>query len=151
MLRIEIAETAKPEETEFIAQQLLKFNHQCVSEENYNPLIILLRNMDEELLGGLIGSTYYEWLCIEILWVDESHRRSGYGDALLATAEREAIQRGCKYAYLDTFSFQAPEFYQKRGYIIFGELPDFPTGHRRYFLKKVLGEAQPSPRSQTTE
>lgn len=50
------------------------------------------------------------------------------------------MKRGCQYAYLDTFSFQAPEFYQKRGYVIFGELPNFPEGHHRFFLKKELGK-----------
>lgn len=82
--------------------------------------------------------TYWQWLCIVVLWVHESFRGAGYGKALLAAAEQEAVKRGCQYAYLDTFSFQALEFYQKRGYVVFGELPNFPQGHSRYFLKKEL-------------
>jgi hypothetical protein len=42
------------------------------------------------------------------------------------------------HAYLDTFSFQAPDFYKKLGYEVFGELQDFPHGHQRYFMKKRL-------------
>ncbi len=53
-------------------------------------------------------------------------------------AELEARQRGARCAYLDTFSFQAPDFYKKQGYEVFGELRDFPEGHRRYFLRKQL-------------
>lgn len=46
--------------------------------------------------------------------------------------------RNARHAYLDTFSFQAPGFYQRAGYRVFGELPDFPAGHRRYFMTKEL-------------
>ena len=53
-------------------------------------------------------------------------------------AEDEARQRGAKNAYLDTFSFQVPDFYKQHGYEVFGELPDFPPGHQRYFMKKQL-------------
>ena len=138
MLKIEIAETPTSDETEFIVQQLLKFNSRCAGEGNFKALTIFLRDADENLVGGLLGATYWQWLYIDIFWIHESCRGEGYGDTLLAAAEQEAVRRGCKYAHLDTFSFQAPEFYQKRGYVVFGELPDFPQGYHRFFLKKEL-------------
>lgn len=138
MLKIEFVETPTSYETEFIVQQLLKFNSRCAGEGNFKALTIFLRDVDDNLVGGLLGSTYWQWLYVDIFWIHESCRGEGYGDALLAAAEQEAVQRGCKYAHLDTFSFQAPEFYQKRGYFVFGLLPDFPAGHRRFFLKKIL-------------
>jgi GNAT superfamily N-acetyltransferase len=72
------------------------------------------------------------------MWIREELRGRGYGHRLLASAEDEARRRGAKNAYLDTFSFQAPGFYKKHGYRVFGELHDFPTGHQRYFLTKEL-------------
>lgn len=138
MLKIEITETPNPDETEFIVQQLLTFNSQCAGEGNFKPLTVFLRDAGENLVGGLLGSTYWQWLYVNIFWIHESCRGEGYGDALLAAAEQEAVRRGCEYAHLDTFSFQAPEFYQKRGYVVFGELSDFPQGYRRISLKKVL-------------
>lgn len=138
MLKIKIAETPKPEEAEFIVQQLLKFNTRHAGEGNFKPLTIFLRNAEDNLVGGLLASTYWQWLYVDVLWIDKSCRGGGYGDSLLAAAEQEAIRRGCQYAHLDTFSFQALEFYQKRGYVVFGELPDFPAGHSRFFLKKAL-------------
>jgi ribosomal protein S18 acetylase RimI-like enzyme len=51
-------------------------------------------------------------------------------------AEAEAIHRGCRGAWLDTFSFQARGFYERLGYSIFGTIENFPPGHRRFFLKK---------------
>jgi predicted N-acetyltransferase YhbS len=65
-------------------------------------------------------------------------RGMGCGSQLLALAEEKACEQGAKNAYLDTFSFQAPAFYEKHGYEVFGELPDFPPGHQRFFLKKEL-------------
>jgi ribosomal protein S18 acetylase RimI-like enzyme len=64
--------------------------------------------------------------------------RKGLGSKLLQTAEAEAIRRGCKHAHLDTLDFQAPGFYLKKGYQVFGELQDLPPGHRRIFLRKDL-------------
>jgi hypothetical protein len=39
---------------------------------------------------------------------------------------------------VDTFGFQAPEFYRKLGYREFGRLDDFPAGHSRSWLTKAL-------------
>ena len=137
-LKIAIAEEPRPDETEFILQQLLQFNSRCAGEGNFRQLAVFLRDIDENLVGGLVGSTYWQWLYIDVFWIHESYRGGGYGAALLAAAEQEAIKRGCQYAYLDTFSFQGSEFYQKLGYVVFGELPNFPTGYSRFFLQKVL-------------
>lgn len=136
--RIEIPVDLKLDEIEFVNQQILKFNRSRVGEGNYKLLVIFLRDSDSHIVGGLLGETYWQWLHVDVLWVHELFRGEGYGDKLLTTAEQEAVNRGCQYAYLDTFSFQAPEFYQKRGYVVFGELPNFPQGYKRYFLKKEL-------------
>jgi N-acetylglutamate synthase-like GNAT family acetyltransferase len=72
------------------------------------------------------------------LWVKAEFRGHGYGHRLLTQAEDEARQRGVKNVFLDTFSFQAPDFYKQHGYQVFGELQDFPSGHQRYYLKKQL-------------
>jgi GNAT superfamily N-acetyltransferase len=137
-LRIEIADEPKLDETEFIVQHLIQFNSRCAGEGNFRQLAVFLRDADENLVGGLIGSTYWQWLYVDVFWIHESYRGGSYGISLLAAAEQEAVKRGCQYAYLDTFSFQAPEFYQKHGYVVFGELSDFPAGHSRFFLRKVL-------------
>ena len=137
--KIEVALEPRPDEIAFITQQIIKFNNNRTdSEGNYKPLAIFLRDADNQIMGGLVGETCWQWLYVDVLWVHGSLRGAGYGEALLAAAEQQAMKRGCQYAYLDTFSFQAPEFYQKRGYIVFGELPNFPQGYRRYFLKKEL-------------
>jgi ribosomal protein S18 acetylase RimI-like enzyme len=75
---------------------------------------------------------------VVILWVHDSLRHRGIGTRLMELAEEKARERGCQYAYLDTFSFQACPFYKRLGYEVFGTLDDFPNGHKRYFMKKSL-------------
>jgi GNAT superfamily N-acetyltransferase len=78
----------------------------------------------------------YDWLFVNWLWVAEPYRRRGEGRRLLSELEAEALRRGCKGVYLDTFSFQAPEFYAKLGYREFGRIAGFPGGFDRIWLAK---------------
>ena len=73
-----------------------------------------------------------------MVWIDEPHRRGGHGEALMRRAEGIARELGCHSVWLDTFSFQAPGFYEKLGYEVFGRLDDF-GGHSRFFLRRTLG------------
>jgi GNAT superfamily N-acetyltransferase len=114
------------------------FNEQHAGPDGYRRLCLFLYAPDQTVMGGLVGSTYWDWFHIDLLWISEALRRQGYGKRLLSVAEQEARQRGAKHAYLDTFSFQAPEFYKKQGYEVFGELRDFPAGYQRHFLTKQL-------------
>ena len=75
---------------------------------------------------------------IDTLCVDEAYRGKGLGAKLLAEVESAAKEKGCYLIHLDTFDFQAKEFYEKQGYEVFGVLEDCPKEHSRYYLKKVL-------------
>ena len=114
------------------------YNIQQAGDGREKSLCFVLYGPDQEIVGGLIGETHWDWLYINLLWLREDLRGHGYGHRLLALAEEEARRRGAKNAYLDTFSFQAPDFYQRHGYQVFGELRDFPPGHQRYYLTKQL-------------
>lgn len=90
-------------------------------------------------LAGLTGETFGNWLCIQFLFVSETLRGAGVGSRLLEAAENEAVRRGCKYAFVNTFSFQAPEFYIKHGYREVFTLEEYPyTGKRHYYTKELL-------------
>ncbi len=126
------------ENTAFIWDKLYEFNLQYTEPDQHTLLSIFARNRTGELIGGLLGETFWRWLHINILWVHADHRHAGLGKQLMAHAEAEAIRRGCHHAYVDTLEFQAPDFYRLLGYIVWGELEDFPLGHRRIFLRKDL-------------
>lgn len=105
------------------------------------PIAVLVRDDDGRTVGGLTGRTGGGWLFIEYFWLPEAMRGSGMGTRIIAAAEQEAIARGCVCAWLDTFSFQAPGFYERQGYTAFGVLEEFPAGQWRQFMRKRLDRA----------
>ncbi len=109
-----------------------------IEPRNHRSLAILVRDDQGRALGGLIGTTVWGWLQVTGLWVSDQIRGQGYGIALMQAGEAEALRRGCHHALLDTFDFQAREFYQRLGYEVFGEVRDFPRGHTRFFMQKPL-------------
>jgi GNAT superfamily N-acetyltransferase len=136
----QIVKVEKPEDIpwEIIGGGISQYNEQKAGDDQGQNLCFVLRGPDQMIVGGIIGATYWDWFYVNLMWIKEEFRGHGYGHRLLSLAEDEARQRGAKHAYLDTFSFQAPDFYKQYGYQVFGELKDFPRGHQRYFLKKRL-------------
>ena len=130
----------KPEDSAWgiIGRGVGSYNKEQAGENNFQRLCYVLKDPEGESVGGILGETYWDWFYIDLLWVAEEIRRQGYGTQLLEIAEEEAHVRGAKNAYLDTFSFQSPEFYYKNGYQVFGELENYPPGYQRFFLRKEL-------------
>ncbi|MBO5971108.1 MAG: GNAT family N-acetyltransferase [Clostridia bacterium] len=125
-------------ETEQIRKSLFEFNAGMVGDDGHTPLNIVEYDSDGNLIGGILGGTYWGWMYVDILWVREDHRKKGIGSKLLSAAEKEAKSRGCHHVHLDTMSWQAPEFYKKHGYSVIGILPDIPSGNQKYLLMKEL-------------
>ena len=125
-------------EIKYIRQALDQFNRERVGADGHTPLNIVEYDADGQIVGGILGGTYWGWMYIDILWVHEDHRKQGIGSKLLHEAEQEALRRGCHHVHLDTMSWQAPEFYQKHGYGVIGILPDIPNGNQKYLLMKAL-------------
>lgn len=121
-----------------IGQGINAFNQQQAGEDGSQIICFVVQGPDQQILGGVIAAIYWDWLYIDLMWMQEDLRGLGYGSRLLTLAEDEARRRGAKHAFLDTFSFQAPGFYEKHGYHVFGELRDFPPGFHRYFMTRQL-------------
>jgi len=99
---------------------------------------VVLRNDEGQIVAGLTGKTWWGWLDVNRLWVDEGLRGQDIGTELIHKAEEIARERGCHSSLLDTMDFQARPFYEKLGYKVFTELNDFPKGHVRFYLSKKL-------------
>ncbi|OEJ97653.1 GNAT family N-acetyltransferase [Streptomyces thermolilacinus SPC6] len=102
-----------------------------------------VRAVDEagELIGGLTAWTWGGLLGIEMLWVREESRRDGWGGRLLRAAEEEARRRGCDRACVSSFTFQAPEFYQRHGYVETGRTLGIPGGAEDVHMYRPLVQA----------
>jgi len=134
---LEMMDKPSPDDLQTITDGLNAASAGFAPPYEKRPLTLLCRE-DGRLLGGLVGSTVWGWLYINLLWVDKSRRGAGLGRKLVLAAEAEAVRRGCHAAFLNTFSFQARGFYEKLDYTVFGQLDDFPPGHQRIYLQKRL-------------
>lgn len=135
---LEITEEVNELDVQRIRDGLLEYNLPRLEDKNPRDLGVFLNDDEGSRIAGLIGYTHGYWLFVKFLWVSEQLRGSHIGSRLLAQAEDTARQRGCRYVFLDTFSFQAPGFYLKQGYQEVFALENFPlTGKRHYFTKNL--------------
>jgi len=137
---INLTDKPDPAAVKAIHAALLAFNNRA-SGYNFDMrylLITVTHPETGEILGGLFGATAYAFLHIDMLYLPESLRGDGLGTRLMQQAEDEAVRRGCRGSYLDTFDFQARGFYEKLGYAVCGTLEDSPPGHTRFFLRKMF-------------
>jgi len=127
-----------PQDKDFVRNSLDEFNLRITGQPVTHLVSIFLRDDQGAIRGGLLGEIWGGWLHIDILWVHDALRGQDYGTKLMLAAEAEARAKGCVNAHVETASFQACPFYERLGYTVFAELPDYPQGETFYFLRKAL-------------
>ncbi|HTY76644.1 MAG TPA: GNAT family N-acetyltransferase [Candidatus Bathyarchaeia archaeon] len=128
----------RPEDVRFLDDRLYEYNVEKTGFDNGQWLAFFVRDGEGAIAAGLHGWTWGGVGKVLTLWVRKDLRGHGYGARLLAAAEAEAKARGCDRLTLDTYSFQAPLFYQKKGYEVIDAIEDALPSHRLYRLKKAL-------------
>ena len=109
-----------------------------IRKEKDDYLSIVIKNQKNNILGAIVVSFRWGAMHIETLWINESIRKKGWGTKLMKKVEKEAIKRKCHLSYTDTFSWQAPKFYEKLGYTLYGKLNDYPKGGSLSYYAKRL-------------
>jgi ribosomal protein S18 acetylase RimI-like enzyme len=142
-LTINLEPQATKETIDAIHQGLIVYNRRMLGDERYEPLRLIARDAEGQIVAGLLGELYFDWLYIAVLWVQEDRRGQGIGSRLMRMAEEYAAAQGRAHVHVDTFDFQAPDFYRRLGYVVHGELGPYGDGHIRYYLQKALGSASP--------
>jgi GNAT superfamily N-acetyltransferase len=133
-----VEDNPDPQDTAFLEHQINTYNIAITGIDDWKALAIFIREEDGQIVAGISGGTWAGYLEIRDLWVREDLRGLGHGKRLLLAAEREAHARGCAQVLLDTHKLQAPEFYLKLGYEIFGVFEGIGGRHTRYYLRKKL-------------
>jgi GNAT superfamily N-acetyltransferase len=134
---VQVVDPPNPKLVRSLVAQLEGYNHQrAPALDSVDLLLVAGIPGTKNLVGGLLGFTYGDWLFVDVLWVHESMRGKGVGAMLMRGGEDAAKARGCIGAHTDTFDFQAPGFYRRLGYTVFGELGPFTGGQKRYYLRK---------------
>ena len=134
-IRLENTESQKAQK---IGELVRSYNRSKREAAESEPLNLYIEDEHGRLLAGLVAETFGNWLEIEYLFVKEELRGQGIGSQLLQQAESEAKKRNCRFAFVNTYQFQAPAFYQKHGYQEVFTLKDYPyTGQRHYYQKEL--------------
>jgi len=137
----EIHVPTKPE-SEYIGNKLLEYNLSMKPLEQNEPFIEInrcVKNIDGEVIGGILAiAALWHVLHIDTMWVKQEFRGNRIASKLLQDVEEYSTRLGCHISYLETYDFQAKEFYINNGYKIFGVLEDCPQGHKCYCLSKRL-------------
>lgn len=124
-----------------VVKEALIKSYEAQFGERDKKFSVFLKSDSGKVVGGIQAMFDSEAIYIEALWVEEILRKQGYGKKLLAAAEGEAIENGCRFSLVDTWDFQAEEFYLKNGYEKLGELKNYWHGHSKLFLRKKLNSS----------
>jgi GNAT superfamily N-acetyltransferase len=141
MVEIVFEPEVLPETRAAILEGLIAYNESQTAGRYAPPRTVALSVRDPgsgNTVGGLTARIAYSRMFVELLYLPETFRGQGLGAELLGKAEGVARDAGCTGIWLDTFSFQAPDFYKKLGYAEFGTLSDYPPGFTRHYLHKTL-------------
>ncbi len=120
-----------------VREGIIAFNENIVGERD-KAFSIFLKNDSGKVSGGIQAFLDTESIYIDVLWIEGNLQKQGYGTKLLDAAEREAIKNGSIFSLVDTWDFQAEEFYLKNGYERVGEVKNYWHGHSKIFLRKNL-------------
>ncbi len=137
-LDILVSDQANHPDIKQIQENLVRYVESHVGPSTFRELTITLKDSSGALIAGLNGQTNWQWLFIKMVYVSDGHRYQGLGTKLLKAAEHEARRRSCAGVWLDTFSFQSPDFYRKHGYSEIGKIDNYPYGHQRLFYYKNI-------------
>lgn len=140
-MNVKITDKIDQKSYDRIVELLIEYNLSKTQEfrnEINKPIEIIARNEQDEIIGGLYGRSIWGTLEIKTFVVKPEYRNEGIGRKLIIEAEREAKNRNCRFISLDTFSFQAPEFYEKLGFEKIGTETDFPKGFEKYYYRKKI-------------
>ncbi|MBL8511268.1 MAG: GNAT family N-acetyltransferase [Betaproteobacteria bacterium] len=119
-----------------------QFNNAAAPLHEVKPLSCFALTEAGAVIGGAVGRRWGACCELQQLWVEPNHRRQGIARRLLTEFEARAVLHGCHSFFLETFSFQAPAFYQSLGYTVAHENSLFPHGIVKYLMVKQTVEGR---------
>jgi GNAT superfamily N-acetyltransferase len=141
-VHITASDDVPPEVSRAIEGGVVEFNVSQGPMGDAAQVFACARSDDGALLGGAMGRRWGKYCELIYLWVKPEQRKQGLGSKLLKAFEQQSIDHGCQVFILDTFSFQAPNFYVRHGYHVLHEMSGFPNGNTKLTMRKVLGPAK---------
>ena len=123
---------------EKIDQGIKEFNKIYLKKWESKNISLYIKDLSGEIIAGLHGNYVNEYMRISNAWVKKQHRKQGLGTKLFKELENFARSKKCKYIQLDTYEFQALNFYIKLGYQLIATIPKWIKNYDNYNLRKEL-------------
>lgn len=129
----------------FLKMKIREFNNEhSIHHKNsrqqgaIQSIHLIVGDDDGNWIGGIAAEVYWDWVEINDFWLHPNIRGNGFGRLLLQRVEDIAYKKGATKALLTTFDFQAKTFYELHGYVVVGEVKDYPPGSSFYTMVKSL-------------
>ncbi|MET9430865.1 GNAT family N-acetyltransferase [Streptomyces sp. NPDC003036] len=144
---VELTVSTEDEELDkLLDRELTAFNTAATGADDHTEVYIRATDAETgEVVGGLTGWTWGGLGAVDMLWVREDQRGTGLGSRLMRAAEDEARRRGCGRMTVSSYTFQAPPFYRRLGYVETGRVRGVPGGHVDVYFEKPLEPSAPAP------
>ena len=130
-----------PMEIDAIEDRLYEYNRAVTGRDDGQGLGFIIRDEEGRTVAITAGYTWAGISEIKQMWVDEAFRGRGYGRALLDAMVAEAKRRGVSRVWVSSYDFQAPGFYERRGFKRMAEFDGWPEGRVNVILCKILTPA----------
>jgi GNAT superfamily N-acetyltransferase len=151
-------DTLPEEQTRVIDEGIGEYNDAAAPLHEVQPLAVFVRgddgavvggesgvgsgiggeNVRGPVIGGAIGRTWGVTCELRLLWVHAQWRGQGLGMQLMQRFEQRAASRGVRHVYLETWTFQAPDFYERLGYRKTHTNANFPHGLAKFVMERWL-------------
>lgn len=137
-MKFEESLTPKEEEIKELRDILIKYNQQHFETKEQKEFLLSIKDDKNQLIAGISGEIFGNWMEVDYLAVEENYRSRGYGKQLLQQAEALALREKCRYIFIYTFGFQGKDYYPKFGYQEVLTLENYPlTGTEHFFIKEL--------------
>ncbi|GAK23123.1 histone acetyltransferase HPA2 [Vibrio sp. JCM 19052] len=138
-MKLEFKLNPEQNDLDFIRDGIRAYNRMHLPDGDVNAIGCFARNDEGKVIGGLTGEMFNNTVFVEYLWVDAEARTSGLGSKLISLLEEQVKPHGVTHLYLDTYSFQALDFYLKLGFEKVGQYSGYPaSGIDKHFLQKQI-------------
>ena len=104
----------------------------------FNPFSVFIKDSMQQVVGGVLGVTFYGSLYVDSLWIDKTLRKKGLGTLLMQEVEKLAIVNQARFITLNTMDFEGLNFYQKLGFTIEFIREGYDKDSKMYLLRKQL-------------
>jgi N-acetylglutamate synthase-like GNAT family acetyltransferase len=112
------------------------FNSQIIHEKPTH--FSIFAKDDTQIIAGALIFEHSDALYIDVLWCNEKYRKQGVGTKIVTMIGDVAKNKGLPKIFVDTYAFQAQDFYKKHGFYCIGIVPEYKLGHDRIFMRKDL-------------